>query len=127
MVQFIGGNDYVAVDIDGTIASTLKMGTYPDDYMKKTPIKGSQDMLRKIKRLGYRVMLFTARLEEDRSVTEAWLIANGFSGLYDLLVMDKPVYRALIDDRNVEFTGNPEKAFNTLKGRFLDEFDYENK
>lgn len=125
--NFVGGNDFVAVDIDGTIASKIKMGKYPDDYMLKTPLKGSQEMLRKIKRAGYRVMLFTARPSQDRTITEAWLVANGFSGLYDLLVMDKPLYVALIDDRNVEFTGDADKAFNTLRGRFLDETDSENK
>lgn len=115
----VGGWNYIAVDIDGTIATKLKMSKYPDDYMKKQVIKGSIDGLRRLRKMGYKIMLFTARKEEDRNWTEAWLMSNGFSGLYDNLVMDKPWFTALIDDRAIGFNGNWEAAINEFKSRFL--------
>jgi hypothetical protein len=95
------------------------MGKYPEDYMKKQPIKGSIEGLRRLRRLGYKIMLFTARKEEDRSWTEGWLMSNGFSGLYDVLIMDKPWFTALIDDRAVGFTGDWDRAINEFKSRFM--------
>jgi hypothetical protein len=113
-----GGDEYIAVDIDGTIATKIRMGKYPEDYMKKQPIKGSIEGLRRLRRLGYKIMLFTARKEEDRSWTEGWLMSNGFSGLYDVLIMDKPWFTALIDDRAIGFTGDWDRAINEFKSRF---------
>lgn len=110
--------DHVAVDIDGVIATKIKMAKYPDDYMKKQVIPGSIEGLRRIRKMGFQIMLFTARKSEDRSWTEAWLQSNGFSGLYDKLIMDKPFFTAMIDDRAIAFTGNWDATINELRSRF---------
>ena len=94
----------IAVDIDGVIASTLKNGVYPRDYHKKEPLPYAIEALKQLRERNHSIYLFTARYEEDREVTEAWLRVNGFSGLYDELIMDKPKYDILIDDRALRHT-----------------------
>lgn len=96
----------IAVDIDGVIATTLKNGKYPKDYAKKEPIPYSIEALKKLKQRGHILYFFTARYEEDRAITEEWLQEKGFSGLYDQLIMGKPKYDILIDDRTIRFDGN---------------------
>jgi hypothetical protein len=99
----LGVNDMarIAVDIDGVIAGKLKNGKYPEDYPKKKPLGGSVFSLKELKRQGHYIYLFTARFEEDREITEKWLKDNGFAGLYEELIMDKPQYDILIDDRAI--------------------------
>lgn len=91
----------IAVDIDGVIASKLENGVYPDDYVKKTALDGAIESLKRFKEWGYYVYLFTARHEEDREVTEQWLEEHGFKGLYEELILGKPKYDILIDDRAI--------------------------
>jgi uncharacterized HAD superfamily protein len=91
----------IAVDIDGVIASKLENGVYPDDYVKKVPLSYAREGLRKLKREGHTVILFTARYAEDKEVTEKWLLDHGFAGHYDELVMAKLKYDVLIDDRAI--------------------------
>jgi uncharacterized HAD superfamily protein len=93
----------IAVDIDGVIASKLESGNYPEDYVKKEPIAMAVSSLEKLKEKGHTVFLFTARWEDDRQVTEEWLETHGFKGLYEALVMGKPHYDVLIDDRALRF------------------------
>lgn len=89
----------IAVDIDGVIATTLKNGVYPRDYPKKKPMPYSIQALKQLRKKGHTLYFFTARYEEDREITEQWLTEHGFSGLYDELIMDKPKYDIIIDDR----------------------------
>lgn len=91
----------IAVDIDGVLASKLENGNYPDDYKKKKALPNSVESLQRLKNMGYHVFLYTARFEEDREVTEQWLRDNGFEGLYEELVMGKPQFDVLIDDRAI--------------------------
>jgi len=43
--------------------------------------------------LGFRIILVTARLEAQRSITVTWLEANGF--FYDELIMERPKHEVL--------------------------------
>lgn len=96
----------IAVDIDGVLAMKLSNGKYPRDYPKKLPIDFAKESLRVLKDKGHYVYLFTARYEEDRNITMAWLHKFGFKDLFDELVMGKPKYDLLIDDRALRFEGN---------------------
>lgn len=91
----------VAVDIDGVLATKLDNGKYPEDYVKKKALDGAIEGLKLLNAFGYYVYLFTARHEEDREVTEQWLKEHGFEGLYQELILGKPKYDVLIDDRAI--------------------------
>lgn len=75
-----------AVDIDGVLAEDF--GDYADRKFLGQP-------RRKYK---YRI-LYTARLEADRMVTENWLARHNIK--YDALLMNKAPYDILIDDRAI--------------------------
>lgn len=108
-----------AFDIDGVIASLLESGNYPADYVKKTVIPGAIESLRTVRALGHRIILFTSRYEIDRIPTEDWLKANGFDGLWDELILDKPKFDYMVDDRAIRFEGWPqtiEKIYSLDKG-----------
>lgn len=91
----------IAVDIDGVIASKLESGNYPEDYVKKDPLPYAIEGLKLLKEQGHYVYLFSARYEEDREATEDWLETHGFTGLYEELLLGKPKYDILIDDRAI--------------------------
>ena len=101
----------IAVDIDGVLATTLKNGKYPEDYPKKQAIPYAVEALKQLKAKGHIIYFFTARYEEDREITEQWLQAHGFSDICSKLVMGKPKYDILIDDRAIRFETN---WFDTL-------------
>ena len=96
----------IAIDIDGVLATTLVRGQYPQDYPKKQAIPYALEALKILREKGHILDLFTARYEEDRAITEKWLVEKGFSGLYDKLIMGKPRYDVLFDDRAIRFEGD---------------------
>lgn len=80
-----------AVDIDGVLCS--EGGSYED--RKKISFDMPNDGV---------IVLYTARLECDREITERWLADNGVR--YDALIMHKLPYTDMIDDnaRRLECT-----------------------
>lgn len=94
----------IAVDIDGVIAEKLDNGNYPEDYKHKKVIEGAVEALKYFKALGHYIILFTARCWHDQDVTIEWLRKNGFEGLYDEIIFNKPYFHVLIDDRALRFT-----------------------
>lgn len=92
----------IAVDIDGVLAEKLDNGNYPEDYMNKRPLPMARESLEYLKNKGHTIILFTARHEEDREITEQWLRDHGF--VYDELIMGKPYFDVLIDDRAIRHT-----------------------
>lgn len=104
----------IAVDIDGVLAEGPEYGeNYHDDYLNKEPMEGAIDAINKLKLEGNYIKLFTARFEEDREVTEQWLNENDFP--YDELIMGKPQYDIIIDDRAIWHT-NWENTLKQIPG-----------
>jgi uncharacterized HAD superfamily protein len=82
----------IFVDIDGVLTHE----TEGWNYSERTP---RTDMIQYINDLAEtnHITLFTARFECDREDTIEWLKQNGV--VYHDLIMDKPQYDILIDDR----------------------------
>lgn len=80
----------IAIDIDGIICEESHKR-----YIDRKPIV---ENIKKINSLDDLKILYTARLECDRAITEKWLRMNDVK--YDLLVMNKLPYDYLIDDRS---------------------------
>jgi len=93
----------IVCDIDGVIADGSIEEVYSDEagwaYEKCKPIKSMIDILVSLKKGGIRIILFTARLERDREITEKWL--NEHKVPYDELKMNKPFGHIYIDDRGI--------------------------
>lgn len=84
----------IYVDIDGVLTNE----TIGHDYVTRTPnLSGVARVRALCANPRYSVTLFTARFESDRQVTEAWL--RTYKVPYDYLILGKPQYDLLIDDK----------------------------
>ncbi len=93
------GKRIVAIDIDGVICSDDN--SYKT-YSQRKRINTTETILQKlgIDRNDVTVVLYTARISEDKETTEKWLKENKID--YDLLVTNKLPYYILIDDKAVK-------------------------
>lgn len=86
--KLYGGID--CFDLDGTIAKI----NHSLPYDRKEVIYGMRDTINVSSKLR---VIYTSRMESDRGVTEEWLKFNNV--YYDVLLMNKPNYDSLYDDR----------------------------
>ena len=89
----------ICLDFDGVI-HTYTGWKGNDPSAMDEPISGSQNAVREIQRLGYRVVIFTTR---HRDAVLRWLERWGFPILEVTDV--KPPFKVLLDDRAVQFRG----------------------
>lgn len=82
----------IVVDIDWILCET----GYHQNYLSAAP---KIQNIKALKNYKWYITLHTARLEEDRFVTERWLFANNVK--YNELIMEKPKADLYIDDRSV--------------------------
>ncbi len=87
----------IAVDIDGVLCEEDKSNT---DYLVRKPLFEGIILVSLLKLKGFKIKLFTARFEEDRDLTKKWLDLHGIE--YDELIMGKPQYDFILDDRAVD-------------------------
>lgn len=113
---------WAAVDMDNTILSR------PDDRNYDTfgdPLPGAVDALKKLKDMGWRISIYTARmdgLEDD----EAEHLANRIEKVMDqagipyddVWVGRKPRADIFIDDKAIEFDGSWEDTVADVMKRF---------
>lgn len=87
---------HIAVDIDGIL--TFETEGFGDEaYKNRTPNMKNISIVNNLHQEGHRILLFTARHEEDREVTIDWLTKHDIT--YDELIMGKPHYDVFVDDR----------------------------
>ena len=89
----------VCFDIDGvlTIESDTKRDDLSGTYAYRSPNKDAIATVCAAHDAGWTVVLYTGRKEGHRALTENWLFANGVP--YHFLVMGKPYFRYVVDDR----------------------------
>ena len=105
-------NKKIAVDFDGVISNYQGWGSGKIDT---EPVKGVYEGLKKLKSLGYIIMIYTTRTNqmykkvgepEQLPQVEAYLIKHGL--IYDEIWTGpgKPMFHCCIDDRNISFNGD---------------------
>jgi len=85
----------IAVDIDGVLTEEID-GWGEEIYWERTPVKTNIRCLWTLKQQGHKIILFTARHEEDRRVTIKWLKKHNV--VYDNIIFGKPHYDYIVDD-----------------------------
>jgi uncharacterized HAD superfamily protein len=105
----------IAIDIDGTIADTSR-GYTPTGYILAEPMKGAQEAIAKLLDEGHEVIYYTARREQDRTITVMWLKKNNFPACP--LEMEKLIADVYIDDRALKFR-SWFKTMQILKGELI--------
>jgi len=93
-VTFVTKN--ICVDIDGIIAIETK-GFGKDYYPKRTPNTYTIETLQDYYRRGFKIILYSARYQEDKKMTEVWLKKHNVP--YDELILGKPQAEFYADDR----------------------------
>jgi len=81
----------IIVDIDGTLCED---NSFPH-YAKAIPKEGQIKFLQQIKE-HYFIVLWSARYEADREITQTWLHSNNVP--YDRLILGKMPYDFFIDE-----------------------------
>mgnify|MGYP001459293937 CR=1 FL=1 len=89
----------IFVDIDGTICNEGPVS----ERARRKPLPGARAALKKMRKDGHVVVLWTAREWTHYKLTKKWLDKHGFE--YDQILMGKPVAHVWIDDRAREFKG----------------------
>jgi len=91
-------NKKICIDIDG-ICTLETHGFGKEYYPKRTPNTYTIETLQDYHRRGFKIILYTARYQEDREMTEAWL--KKYNVHYDELILGKPQAEFYADDRAV--------------------------
>ena len=104
---------HVGVDWDKTIFET---SGYPD-FIPTTIIKGAKEGLEEIVRLGYKVVVFTARPWSDLYLLKH--LIKEYNLPVDQIICGKPLFLVLIDDKNLEFKNNWVEVIDKLKNLSL--------
>lgn len=102
----------VAVDFDGVIHRYSK--GWVDGSIYDVPIKGSKEQMRRLVEKGYKIIIFTTRLNPElggdlkleRKKIDEWLSSNGFKENvhYHQITALKPKASVYIDDHAIRFT-----------------------
>ena len=82
----------IYIDIDGILTNE----TEGHDYKNRTPCKGNINIVNRLYKAGYGIILWTSRYGLDDQITRDWLRKYGVK--YNDIIYDKPKYSLLIDD-----------------------------
>jgi len=91
----------ICFDIDGVLTIEAKTD-YQDlagTYIYRGPNLKAKAVMDKAYDSGWTVVLYTGRREVQRRITEDWLYSHKFH--YHFLIMNKPYYSLMIDDRTI--------------------------
>lgn len=108
--QKIENSKNIAIDFDGVIHKCSR--GYFDGTVYDDPIDGSLDSLRKIKNMGYNIIIFSCKSRSDRPKVNGisgtqmiweWLTKHGVDHLVSDVVSEKPRAAIFIDDKGYRF------------------------
>jgi histidinol phosphatase-like enzyme len=108
--QKIENSKNIAIDFDGVIHKCSR--GYFDGTVYDDPIDGSLDSLRKIKNMGYNIVIFSCKSRSDRPKVNGidgtqmiweWLAKHGVDHLVSDVVSEKPRAAIFIDDKGYRF------------------------
>lgn len=104
------GNDdllWVGVDLDKTLAHS----EYPD-FTLLEPLEGAREAMRAIEARGFKPTVYTARPWVDYEKIEEWLRHHDI--VHRRIICGKPLFKYMIDDRNIAFDGDWQKALEKI-------------
>lgn len=98
---------WIAVDLDGTLAESI----WPAPGIG-APLPGAIESMKKIAASGDKVIIYTARPWSHYSMIEDWC------KLHEIpvreIICGKPLFKWIIDDKNVEFNGDWKQVTDKL-------------
>ena len=100
-----------AFDIDNTICKGIEKSNDSKACSKAKPIKRIIKIIQDLKTKGHQILIFSHRKSSTKSATIEWLKKNQVP--FDQLVLDKPKYDLLIDDKTY-------LPFHYINAKFLE-------
>jgi len=100
---------WLLVDFDGTIADN---SGYPD-FAPTTPIKDAVASLMALVSYGWKICIYTARPWGEYRTVESWCEQHHVP--VRRIICGKPLGRYVIDDRNLEFSGDWKKILRRVR------------
>lgn len=89
----------IGIDLDGVICSEER--TF--DRSLATLLPGALESLEALKSAGHVIIVWTSRGWSEYRMTFEWLSSQGIP--FDQLIMGKPIFDALVDDRAIGHEG----------------------
>lgn len=108
--QKIENKKNIAIDFDGVIHKCSK--GYYDGTVYDDPIEGSLESLKRIKDMGFNIVIFSCKSRTDRpsvggkngtQMIWEWLEMHGVKDLITDVVSEKPRATCFIDDKGYRF------------------------
>ncbi|CDO70228.1 hypothetical protein BN946_scf184942.g28 [Trametes cinnabarina] len=131
----------IAVDMDDVLSQTNEVNPYwgnPDetvekveqfwktDYIDKAPpVPGALDALTKLKNMGYRLVVVTARQPRELDRSLAWLERN-FPGIFETMICTGQSMETLTDEHELVTKLSKADVCRKLKAKFLVDDSAEN-
>ncbi len=100
---------WLGVDFDGTLANN---SGYPD-FLPSEPTDGAVEAMKRLDAMGYKIIIYTSRSWADYKPIEDWCSKYGIPARR--IICGKPLFLKMIDDLNIEFSGNWEDVIAKLK------------
>ena len=103
-------SNHISIDFDGVIHKNSK--GFFDGTIYDEPIDGSLDAIKKIHRLGYKIIIFTAKAKKDRPLIGGksgeklvwdWLKKHNIDYYIYKVTSEKPRSFLYIDDKGYRF------------------------
>ncbi len=108
----------ICFDMDGVIADGTVERVYSDAagwaYGNCTPIKSTIRAMCELQAQGVEIYIHTARWEEDRPVTERWLVDHKVP--FDAVSFGKPHADLYVDDKNYPLGYVPQESLAFAHG-----------
>jgi hypothetical protein len=102
---------WVGIDFDEVLCNN---SGYPN-FIPTTPIEGGKEACEKLLSMGLKPVVYTARNWSEYNIVEQWLAEWKIP--VKKIICGKPLFKCVIDDRNIEFKGNWKEALGkALKG-----------
>ena len=98
---------WIGIDLDQTIAATE-----PPKFELGEPLPGAVEYINKMWEDGYKPIIYTARGWDEYNVIEWWLDNHNIP--YRRIICGKPLFKWIIDDKNIEFKGDWETAYSKI-------------
>jgi hypothetical protein len=107
----------IYVDYDETV-TTGEGQPWWNNPLDETPREEMIELVNNLYKQGHTIIIYTARREEVREETKYYL--NQWGVMHHALVMGKPGYKMLIDDRAVSDEKALELGAEGIRGRIYD-------
>lgn len=99
---------WLGIDFDKTIAYS----SYPT-FEIGDPLPGALEALQELHKRGWKLTIYTARAWVDYQKIEDWCDKHNLP--IRRIICGKPLFRYMIDDRNIEFHGDWQSVLDKVK------------